>query len=284
MSRPRPVVRRTLGDHSPAARRAIRAATRTEPRLPAGFGLWVAGRLVAALLLVGAAWLVYDFASSSRFQVQTVHVRGNVLLSHAEIETTAAVVGANVFWVNRAEVADRLRALPLVQRVEVGATLPDTVDIQIVERQPAGFWTSGDQTYLVDREGVILKSVDAETAQIRACAGQPCDAQVAPLPSVAQAQAEPLEPGQHVDPNALRTSAQLASLLPTIGVQPRGFEWGRNTGLEVRTVEGWNVRFDQQGDLAGQVATLQALRTELARTRTTAGLIDLRFGDRPYFQ
>jgi hypothetical protein len=236
------------------------------------------------LLLVGAAWLVYDFASSSRFQVQTVHVRGNVLLSHAEIETTAAVVGANVFWVNRAEVADRLRALPLVQRVEVGATLPDTVDIQIVERQPAGFWTSGDQTYLVDREGVILKSVDAETAQIRACAGQPCDAQVAPLPSVAQAQAEPLEPGQHVDPNALRTSAQLASLLPTIGVQPRGFEWGRNTGLEVRTVEGWNVRFDQQGDLAGQVATLQALRTELARTRTTAGLIDLRFGDRPYFQ
>jgi POTRA domain-containing FtsQ-type protein/cell division protein FtsQ len=257
---------------------------RPTPLLPAGFGLWLAGRLIAAALLVGAAWLVYDFASSSRFQVQTVHVRGNVLLNQAEIETTAAVVGANVFWVNRAQVAGRLRALPLVQQVTVGETLPDAVDIQIVERQPAGFWTSGDQTYLVDSEGVILKPVDAETAQIRACAGQPCDPQLAALPSVAQAQAEPLEPGGHVDASALRTSAQLAALLPTIGVQPRGFEWSPETGLEVSTVEGWNVRFDQRGDLAGQVATLQAMRSELVRTRTTAGLIDLRFGDRPYFQ
>jgi POTRA domain-containing FtsQ-type protein/cell division protein FtsQ len=271
-------------EQNPAARRAIRAATPREPWLPPGFGMWVAGRALAALLLVGAAWLVYDFASSIRFQVQTVHVRGNLLLSQAEVETAASVVGANIFWVNRAEVASRLRALPLVQSVEVGATLPDTLDIQIVERQPAGFWTSGDQTYLVDREGVILKAVDAETAQIRACAGQPCDAQVAALPSVAEAQPEPHKPGEHVDSNALKTSALLASLLPTIGVQPQGFQWSPDAGLEVSTDKGWDVRFDQSGDLRTQVATLQAVRDELTRTRTTAGLIDVRFGDRPYFR
>jgi hypothetical protein len=284
MTRSRPVPRRTWDERSPAARRAIRAAAPREPWLPPRFGRWVAGRVIAALLLVGAAWLVYDFASSSRFQVQTVHVRGNVLLTQAEVETTASVVGANIFWVNRAEVAARLRALPLVQRVEVSATLPESIDIQLVERQPAGFWTSGEQTYLVDREGVILKAVDAETAQIRACAGQPCDVQLAALPTVAQAQAEPLMPGEHVDPNALSTSAQLASLLPTMGVQPRGFVWSQETGLEVSTAEGWDVRFDQRADLAGQLAALQAMRAELARTRTSAGLIDVRFGDRPYFR
>ncbi|MBV8720079.1 MAG: FtsQ-type POTRA domain-containing protein [Chloroflexi bacterium] len=284
MNRTRRPTPRVVIEHNPAARRAVRAAAEREPRLPAGFGLWLAGRIVAAALLVGAGWLVYDFASSSRYQVQTVHVRGNVLLSQSEVETTAAVVGANVFWVNHAEVAARLRALPLVQRVEISAALPDTVDIQVVERQPAGFWTSGEQTFLVDSEGVILKPVDAETAQIRACAGQPCDPQLAALPSVVQAEAGPLIPGERVDASALSTSAQLSSLLPTIGVQPRGFQWSPDTGLEVSTVEGWDVRFDQAGDLRSQLATLNAVRAQLARSKASVGLIDVRFGDRPYFR
>jgi cell division septal protein FtsQ len=257
-----------------------------EPWWPPGFGLWVLGRCLAAGLLFAAAWLVYDFATSTRFEVQAVHIEGNLLLSRAEVEDTAGVVGANIFWINRGDVAARLSALPLVQRVEIGATLPDTVDIHIVERQPAGFWTSGDQTFLVDREGVILKAVDAETAQIRACAGQPCDGQTTALPSVAQAQADPvpLHPGDHVDADALRTSAELASRLPTVGVQPLQFQWSRDTGLDVATAQGWIARFDQTGDLDKQVSTLGAVRTQLARTKTTVGLIDVRFGDRPYFR
>jgi hypothetical protein len=194
------------------------------------------------------------------------------------------VLGANIFWVNRAQVATRISALPLVQRVEIGATLPDTVDINIIERQPAGFWSSGDRTYLVDREGVILKPLDAETAQIRACAGQPCDPRLAALPSVVDQDADPLVPGARVDPTALSTSARLASLLPSVGVQPAGFAWGRDTGLDVPTVEGWHARFDQSGNLDQQVAELRAIRDELTRTRTAVGLIDVRFGDRPYFR
>ena len=241
-------------------------------------------RVFAAGLLVGAAWLVYDFASSSRYQVHTVHVDGNLLLSRAEVEDAAAVVGANIFWVNRADVSTRLSALPLVQHVEITARLPDTVDIHIVERQPAGFWTSGDQTFLVDREGVILKAVDAETAQIRACAGQPCDPGAVALPSVAQADAEALTPGDHVDANALVTSARLASLLPGVGVQPVGFQWSSDTGLDVAMADGWTARFDQASNLEQQVWALGAVRGELTRRQTAAGLIDVRFGDRPYFR
>jgi hypothetical protein len=235
-------------------------------------------------LLVSAAWLVVYFASSPRFQVRSVRVQGNQLLSEAEAEDVAAVFGANIFWVNRADVAARLGQLPLVQHVEVSATLPDTVDIQIVERQPAGFWTSGDQTYLVDKEGVILKPVDAETAHIQVCGGQACDPQAAPLPSVSEIDAEPLMPGDRIDASALSTSSQLAQLLPRVGVQPAGFLWSRETGLEVPTADGWRARFDQTGNLDQQVAELRSVRDQLARTKTTAGLIDVRFGDRPYFR
>src|SRR5882672_11702028 len=129
---------------NPAVERAIRAAATREPWLPPGFLSWVFGRLLAAVLLVGAGWVVYDSASSERFQVRSVRVQGNVLLSRAEVENVAAVSGVNVFWVDRGQVAARVRALPLVQRVEISARLPDAVDISIVERQPAAFWVSGD--------------------------------------------------------------------------------------------------------------------------------------------
>ncbi|MBV9597689.1 MAG: FtsQ-type POTRA domain-containing protein [Chloroflexi bacterium] len=276
--------RRAASASNPAAQRAIRAATPREPWLPPGFAVWVAGRLLAVALLVGAAWLLSDFASSTRFEVRTVHVQGNQLLSRAEVQDAAGVVGANIFWVNRADVAARLRQLPLVQRVDVEASLPDSVDIHVVERQPAGFWTSGNQTYLVDEQGVILKAVDAETALIRACAGQACDPQTAPMPSVSETDAEPLAPGAHVDASALATSSRLAQLLPSVGVQPVGFEWNPDTGLEVPTADGWRARFSQTGNLDQQIARLRTIRDELTRTNTNAGLIDVRFGDRPYFR
>jgi hypothetical protein len=269
---------------NPAAERAVRAATEQEPWLPPGFVAWVFARVLAMALLVGAAWVVYDCASSDRFQVRSVRVQGNVLMSRAEIEGVAAVAGVNIFWIDRRTVAARLRSLPLVERAEIGSVLPDTVEIAIVERQPTAFWLSGNQSYLVDREGVILKAVDAETQEARACAGQPCDPRLAPLPIVAQLDGQPLSPGDRIDASALTTSARLATLLPTVDIHPVAFEWSRDFGLEVPTRDGWRARFDGHGNVEQQVSSLRTIRDELARTRGAATLIDVRFGDRPYFR
>lgn len=271
-----------LQRHSPAVERAVRAAEGRDPFFPPGFGIWVLGRVVALLLLVGVAALVYDCASSDRFEVRSVRIQGNVLLSNAEIESVAAVSGINIFWLNRAQVAARLNALPLVQRVEVAARLPDALDITVVERQPVGFWTSGDQSYLVDSEGVILKPVDESTAQARICAGQPCDPRLATLPSVNDTEGQPLVAGSRVDARALTATSRLESLLPGAGIQPVGFDWSAQVGLEVSTREGWRARFDQAANLDQQVSALRAVRDQLTRTRTSAELIDMRFGDRPY--
>ncbi|MGI9145504.1 MAG: cell division protein FtsQ/DivIB [Chloroflexota bacterium] len=274
--------RRTGRFASPAAERAVRAAIEPDPRLPHGFLTWAFGRALAMVVLLGAAWVVYDSASSDRFQVRSVRVLGNVLLSRAEIETQAAVTGANVFWVDREQVAARLRALPAVQRAEVSLALPDSVELTIVERPPAAFWVSGGASYLVDDEGMILKAVDPDTQQVRACAGQPCDPRLAPMPIVAQVDGPPLNPGSRVDAAALAASARLAAVLPSVGVEPLGFEWSLDTGLDVPTRDGWRARFDDQADVDQQVLSLRSIRDELTRTSSTVGLIDVRFGDRPY--
>jgi len=264
--------------------RALKAAARPRPWVPTRFFVWAVGRVLALGVLIGAGWIVYDSASSDRFQVRSIHVQGNVLLSQADVERTASVMGTNVFWVDRTVLADRVSRLPLVARVDVNPSLPDTLDVAIVERQPAAFWQSGETTYLVDREGVILKAVDAEAQQTRACAGQPCDPRLASLPVVAQPDGGPLAAGDRVDASAITLSARLAAILPAVGIQPLGFQWTRDTGLEVPTRDGWRARFEIDGDLERQVRNLAIVRDHLASTKTNAQLIDVRFGDRPYYR
>jgi hypothetical protein len=101
---------------------------------------------------------------------------------------------------------------------------------------------------------------------------------------VAQLDGQPLMPGDRVDAMALATSARLATLLPVVGVEPLAFEWSRDFGLEVPTRDGWRARFDNGSDVEQQVASLRSVRDEIARTKATAQLIDVRFGDRPYFR
>ena len=76
----------------------------------------------------------------------------------------------------------------------------------------------------------------------------------------------------------------LASLLPAVGVEPLGFEWSRDFGLEVPTRDGWRARFDGGGNVELQVASLRAIRDEITRTKSVAEVIDVRFEDRPYFR
>ncbi len=264
--------------------RALRAAAEPQPKLPRTFLVWALGRLLALAVLIGAAWIVYDSASSDRFEVRSIQVRGNVLLSRADVEQAAAVRGLNVFWVDGAETAERLRQLPLVERAEISPALPDRVEIAIVERRPTAFWVSGQQSYLVDAEGVILKAVDAEAQQARACAGQPCDPRLAAMPTVGDPDGPPRAPGDRVDATALVAAAWLAVQLPGLGLQPLAFEWRPQQGLEVPTRDGWRARFDPARDLQAQVRTLALIRDHLSRSHASAQVIDVRFGNRPYYR
>jgi cell division septal protein FtsQ len=250
------------------------ASETVRPLLPPGFVMWVVARVVAMVVVIGGGWLIYTASTSPTFRVRGVHVQGAALLSQADVEQAAAVVGANVFWVDRAAAEARLRSLPLVLEAEVTPVLPDSVNVRIVERQPAAFWVSGEQTYVVDKQGVVLRTLGANEAVM---ADQP-------MPTVAQLDGQPLEAGDVVDASALATSARLAGLLPSVGVKPAAVEWSQDVGLEVRTQEGWRARFDSAGNIEQQVDSLRSIRDYLAKSKTAAEVIDLRFGDRPYYR
>lgn len=244
--------------------------------IPWPFIHWLVARVVALAFLLGTAWVVYDSASAERFQVQSVRTSGNVLLTQSEVAEVAAVTGANVFWVNRQDVATRIAGIPAVQRVEVEPVFPDIVEVRLVERRPTARWASGGQVYLVDREGVVLMPSRADPS----AGTSPEDL----LPVVVQVDDTPIGPGARVDVGAIVASQQLAERLQGSGMQPLAFEWSQANGLEVPTTDGWRARFDGASDLGPQVAALSAIRDRLRQVGRTASLIDVRWAERPYYR
>lgn len=264
------------------AARAARAAGLDDPQgitITWPFVWWVLGRFVALGLLIATGWVVYDSASSNRFQVRHVRTTGNMLVTSAEVEETAAATGVNVFWINRFDVASRVAQLPAVQRVDVDPVLPDILEIKVVERQPTARWASAGRVYLVDSEGVVLAPAAGTKGD-----GLPATIDQGALPLVTQVGDETVGPGDRVDLHAIAATRQLEGLLASAGVQPIAFEWSRSGGLEVPTSEGWRVRFRGDASLDAQVSALVTIRDHLHQTRRAATLIDVRWAERPYFR
>ena len=258
-----------------AGRQAPRPTSRSEnsntQTSAAGSGvLWLIARALAVVLLSVASGLLYYAASSDEYRVSKVVLLGNKLLPTAELEDTAGVHGANIFWVRQQEVTERLQALPAIQSARVSAHLPNRVEIRISERTPVAIWQSERAAHLVDRDGTVLGTSPATSPE---------------LLTIRDVDRSEPRPGGTVDADALQTSARLQKLLPDIAkTTPREFEYSRETGVSVMTDWGVRVRFGNGSNLEWKVNALAALRRELERSGQRADLIDLRFNDRPYIR
>jgi len=67
-----------------------------------------------------------------------------------------ADIGRNIFFVPLAERRDELEKIPWVEQATVMRLLPDTIKVNIVERQPVAFVRHGQHIGLVDANGVLL--------------------------------------------------------------------------------------------------------------------------------
>ena len=230
---------------------------------------WLLARLLALLLLSGASGLLYHVATSDGFRIGGVVVAGNQLLTAGEVEVAAAVRGMNIFWVRQEEVRQRLQALPAVKSARVTAFLPNRLEIQIRERSPVAIWQAGATAFLVDEQGQVIGPAREPTG----------------LTTIRDLEPGELQAGAPVDAEAVETASRLQSLLPaTARTAPREFEYSRASGVSAVVDFGPRVRFGNGDNLDWKAHALVAVRRELERTGQRAELIDLRFGDRPYFR
>lgn len=138
------------------ARRARDSSAVRALRAVAGFALVVG-------IGTAVAWAARNYVKTSpRFAIAEIVTTGGKRRGPEELASIAGIArGQNVFTADLDRARSRLLADPWISEATLARQLPGTVYVRVVEREAAGVLGTNDGTYLVSREGAIIKRLEA---------------------------------------------------------------------------------------------------------------------------
>lgn len=124
-------------------------------------------RAVVGLVMIigigsGVAWGARRYVRTSpRFAVSEIVTAGGKHRGPEDLSSIAGVSkGQNIFSIDLDRSRARLTADPWIESAELTRQLPGTITIRVVEREPAGIVAMNEGTYLVTRDGLVIKRVE----------------------------------------------------------------------------------------------------------------------------
>lgn len=207
------------------------------------------GQLLSLVLFLGTIGTIAYLFISPQFTIQQVDIEGNTILPNNTIANLANIEDTSIWFVNRNAIAYQVQQNPYIERVGVGVALPNRVVLQVVERQPDVYWKQGPFYYLVDHEGNVLEQGEPPQS--------PDTLVVVDTTGVVR------EPGDQVDPDALRLAHALAFRLPSeLDLTPAFIGWDFAIGVYIRLTGGQTVIFGQYDNLERKLQVLHFLLNE----------------------
>lgn len=214
------------------------------------------------LLLLG--WLFYVLFTDPIFFISGAEITGNEAVSIREIYQAGGIDRQSVFWINPAEVAERVMQLPNIKTASVRVSLPARLSIEVVERRPELLWQTDETIWWVDEEGTIV----------------PPKGDVSDMPRIIDDDRQPVEAGYHIDPTIIQGAQTLRMLAPDVSV----IRYSRAQGLTVATPEGWPVYLGDGRRIKTKLVVLTAVLVDLKERNITPQFIDLQDPLRPFYK
>jgi cell division protein FtsQ len=156
-------------DESPK-RGGNRLRARPEPSASGGPGLrrvWAALKVASGVVLVvltsaAVAWGVYRYAlTTPRFAVRKLDVHGSRRLTDERVAKLLGVeIGRNIFQVDTDLAERRLLTEPWVRDVKLTRQLPNTLRVELSEREAVAIAAISDELYLVTQAGEPFKRLE----------------------------------------------------------------------------------------------------------------------------
>lgn len=117
--------------------------------------------LAAVGLLAGTGYLIYLAAlQADNFTVRELRIYGlHRLDEYAIAEASGINDSSNLLFLNPELAARQIEALAGVERCEVSRVFPDTIRIEIVEREPHATVLLDNRAYLIDENAVVLREL-----------------------------------------------------------------------------------------------------------------------------
>jgi len=227
-----------------------------------------------AALAVGCALGLLVLALSGTPRIASVSVARTRHVTATTIIAATGLVGRPVFTTSAMDARAALLAMPAIRDAQVRISLPDTAQVDLVERDAVARWVIGGAEWFVDAEGVLFGSVDPQAApQIRVL-----DDRAATRACAAKAG------GRCVDPAVVAGALRLARIAPgelrPDATKPEVHIDGTQ-GLVVRSGAGWEIRFGTPDDLEQKLANAKRVLSDNPTRRLD--YVDVRSPDRIVF-
>lgn len=199
-----------------------------------------------------------ELAARAGFEVEKVEVRGVERMDELPVYNIAlGQVDRSMLSVDLPHVRQEMLKLGWVKDARVSRRLPDTLVVDIVEREPVAVWQQGGRLSLIDVTGVVLQPVSADA--------------MPDLPLV-------------VGPNANRQTASLNKLMenaPALKPMLAGATWIGNRRWDLRFQSGETLSLPE-GDRTSATALVNFARMDGVNRLLGRGIVkfDMRDPDR----
>ncbi len=235
---------------------------------------WLRRALVVVPLVVSVAFGLHTLLTAPYFEVQQITIQGTrsgqVIAAIKRLHLT----GVNIFLADTSADAAHIETLPPIAAASVTRSLPNTLLVRVVERQPVLIWQVGAVLYSVDAGGAII-------AQVQQAGGLP----VIRDEHSRDQDGHPFAPGGKIDPKIIQMARQLLEQVPTAsGITSFTLRDTLAYGIVLISADGWQARFGGPDNLQNKINELAAILQLVRQQGQQLALIDLRFGYYPYYR
>ena len=248
----------------PRQRRPVRIGqtTSTLRRLP-----WRLISLVGGILLL--VWFIWSLFTIKSVEV-TTPTQGDNVKSEVQTLLDKSITQGNLLTLDTTKLTTSLIAAdPQLKAVVIHRQWPHSISVVVTEKQPALAWSTGNQNYLLDRDGTVIGTLPPGST----------------LPTVVDGSNLPVQKGQQVvTASFVSFSNELLADLPQTGLKVTGLRVQDTTfDLYVQTNKGYQLIFDTTRPAADEVADLKTVEKTLG-AKVPAQYIDMRIAGKAYYQ
>jgi cell division septal protein FtsQ len=235
---------------------------------------WLKRLFIVAPLLLAASFGLHALFTARYFEVQHISVEGTRNPQIIAAIGRLHLEGVNIFLADTSADAAHVAALPPVAAASVTRSLPDTLLVQVVERQPVLIWQVGSFLYSIDAGGAII-------AQVQQDGGLP----VITDEHSRDLRGHPFAPGGKIDPKIVQMARQLLKQIPTASdVTSFTLRDTLDYGIVLTSADGWQARFGGPDHLDEKINEFASILRLVKQQGQQLAFIDLRFGFYPYYR
>lgn len=256
---------------------------------------------VLYLVIALAGFFILNYASA--FKIDEVEVIGTQRIKPAEVQQLVLDQAAqrrfiifkqgNIFLFSRHQATQSIRDQFLVEKVKVKKRYFNKIKVEIIEKESGVAWISNGQQHYLDLagialqelsigEGIVIQQAQGNTDVIRS------EIISGGFPVVYDLSNTNVAIGQQVTTeelvNFVLTIFEELSLTADFEIASFNVERPFSRDLVMKTKEGWEARFNIVEDPMTQAGILVSVLQQQIKDRDSLQYIDLRFGERVFYQ